>query len=350
MTTIYAVVSPESKIHIKTEVFSPSSTIHTPTVQVRPLRPINKEGEPGKARRQLAMNANKGNPVINNRRNARERNRVKQVNEGFAFLRSHLPFTTNNKKTSKVDTLRTAIDYIQGLTDLLMSADSCDSGSEDFKTTPVSNLHLAQEDIQSTPRCVSPPPTYQHHHLLQQQQRQYDGHSFQLQGSYQNQPSLNHSSVSDLNQQRIVANTPEDISFEATPSPSSGFCIGSPFSSSQIDVSLDQCTSSPIVKGNCSPLTITPNNLRSARLEPPPSYSETLLQRKREVDTIMDVSVTGCCRGSTDPVVADTLGGHSSKSQYIPEQAITSEIDPTITPADDPTNFPYQDLLSTLRW
>ncbi|XP_037088211.1 achaete-scute homolog 2-like, partial [Pollicipes pollicipes] len=128
MATIYAVVSPHSKIHIKTEVLSPHSTTRTPTPQ-RPLRPINKDGEPGKARRQLAMNLNKGGPVINNRRNARERNRVKQVNQGFAVLRAHLPAAPKSKKISKVDTLRGAIDYIQGLSELLAASERYEAAS-----------------------------------------------------------------------------------------------------------------------------------------------------------------------------------------------------------------------------
>lgn len=63
------------------------------------------------------------------RRNARERNRVKQVNNGFANLRQHLPQTVINtlshggrgasKKLSKVDTLRIAVEYIRGLQDML---------------------------------------------------------------------------------------------------------------------------------------------------------------------------------------------------------------------------------------
>ncbi|XP_016995426.2 achaete-scute complex protein T3 [Drosophila takahashii] len=63
------------------------------------------------------------------RRNARERNRVKQVNNGFVNLRQHLPQTVINslsnggrgasKKLSKVDTLRIAVEYIRGLQDML---------------------------------------------------------------------------------------------------------------------------------------------------------------------------------------------------------------------------------------
>lgn len=67
------------------------------------------------------------------RRNARERNRVKQVNNGFANLRQHIPQTVINnlssggrgasKKLSKVDTLRIAVEYIRGLQDLLDASD-----------------------------------------------------------------------------------------------------------------------------------------------------------------------------------------------------------------------------------
>ena len=51
------------------------------------------------------------------RRNARERNRVKQVNDGFSTLRNHVPNLKN--KTSKVDTLRAAVDYIRALRSLM---------------------------------------------------------------------------------------------------------------------------------------------------------------------------------------------------------------------------------------
>lgn len=64
------------------------------------------------------------------RRNARERNRVKQVNDGFVNLRNHLPQEmvkarlgkvkkNANKKVSKVDTLKMAVEYISHLEDIL---------------------------------------------------------------------------------------------------------------------------------------------------------------------------------------------------------------------------------------
>lgn len=66
------------------------------------------------------------------RRNARERNRVKQVNNGFAALRQHIPSTVtaalaggrgSSRKLSKVDTLRLAVEYIKSLKHLLEESD-----------------------------------------------------------------------------------------------------------------------------------------------------------------------------------------------------------------------------------
>ncbi|XP_076686567.1 achaete-scute complex protein T3 [Andrena cerasifolii] len=75
------------------------------------------------------------------RRNARERNRVKQVNNGFATLRQHIPQSVaqalggstagthggsraGSKKLSKVETLRMAVEYIRSLQRLLEEHDS----------------------------------------------------------------------------------------------------------------------------------------------------------------------------------------------------------------------------------
>ena len=60
------------------------------------------------------------------RRNARERNRVKQVNCGFEMLRSHIPSASKHKKMSKVDTLRHAVEYIQNLQNMLDGGDMID--------------------------------------------------------------------------------------------------------------------------------------------------------------------------------------------------------------------------------
>ena len=55
------------------------------------------------------------------RRNARERNRVRHINNCFEILRQHIPHEKHNKKLSKVDTLKSAMMYIENLRQLLQS-------------------------------------------------------------------------------------------------------------------------------------------------------------------------------------------------------------------------------------
>ncbi|XP_072129044.1 achaete-scute homolog 5-like [Mobula birostris] len=58
-------------------------------------------------------------PAFIRKRNERERQRVKCVNEGYARLRQHLPQEVAEKRLSKVETLRAAISYIKELQSLL---------------------------------------------------------------------------------------------------------------------------------------------------------------------------------------------------------------------------------------
>ncbi|KFP73019.1 Achaete-scute 3, partial [Acanthisitta chloris] len=58
-------------------------------------------------------------PAFIRKRNERERQRVKCVNEGYAKLRHHLPKEYLEKRLSKVETLRAAIKYIRYLQSVL---------------------------------------------------------------------------------------------------------------------------------------------------------------------------------------------------------------------------------------
>ena len=58
-------------------------------------------------------------PTFIRKRNERERQRVRCVNEGYMRLREHLPQEFEDKRLSKVETLRAAIDYMKHLQDLL---------------------------------------------------------------------------------------------------------------------------------------------------------------------------------------------------------------------------------------
>ncbi|KAI8515087.1 noradrenergic neuron fate commitment [Branchiostoma belcheri] len=58
------------------------------------------------------------------RRNERERQRVRMVNMGFANLRNLVPDGRTNKKMSKVETLRSAMEYIRQLKELVEEHDA----------------------------------------------------------------------------------------------------------------------------------------------------------------------------------------------------------------------------------
>ncbi|KAK5934742.1 hypothetical protein CgunFtcFv8_015109 [Champsocephalus gunnari] len=58
-------------------------------------------------------------PAFIQRRNERERQRVRCVNQGFCRLRGHLPGRGAERRLSKVETLRAAIKYIQQLQGLV---------------------------------------------------------------------------------------------------------------------------------------------------------------------------------------------------------------------------------------
>lgn len=119
------------------------------------------------AKRKAYQNQNYGiQPASVARRNARERNRVKQVNNGFATLRQHIPSSVAtalsagrgaSKKLSKVDTLRMAVEYIRGLQQLL---DEVDGNNRDV------DREVARESsmMVQTPPCsessASPTPSF----------------------------------------------------------------------------------------------------------------------------------------------------------------------------------------------
>ncbi|XDA87936.1 hypothetical protein R6Z07M_017617 [Ovis aries] len=74
-------------------------------------------------RRPGAMDPGSGAAAVA-RRNERERNRVKLVNLGFQALRQHVPHGGASKKLSKVETLRSAVEYIRALQRLLAEHDA----------------------------------------------------------------------------------------------------------------------------------------------------------------------------------------------------------------------------------
>ncbi|XP_046565392.1 achaete-scute homolog 4-like [Haliotis rubra] len=58
-------------------------------------------------------------PSFIRKRNERERERVRCVNDGYERLKEHLPLDNKERRISKVETLRAAIQYIKHLQTLL---------------------------------------------------------------------------------------------------------------------------------------------------------------------------------------------------------------------------------------
>ncbi|EDV91904.1 achaete-scute complex protein T4 [Drosophila grimshawi] len=121
------------------------------------------------------------------RRNARERNRVKQVNNSFARLRQHIPQSIiadltkgggrgPHKKISKVDTLRIAVEYIRRLQDLVDDLNG-GPGSNNNSSSICNQLNLCLDETssnssQSSHSSVCSSSSQQHQQQLQQQQQQ----------------------------------------------------------------------------------------------------------------------------------------------------------------------------------
>ncbi|CAH1184091.1 unnamed protein product [Phyllotreta striolata] len=115
------------------------------------------------------------------RRNARERNRVKQVNNGFATLRSHIPPSVTqalsstqgtqgrgaSKKLSKVETLRLAVEYIRSLQQMIDEHEgemNPSSINENRYYQDSNQLYSSYPVLLSTPACseasASPTPSH----------------------------------------------------------------------------------------------------------------------------------------------------------------------------------------------
>lgn len=100
------------------------------------------------------------------RRNARERNRVKQVNNGFSNLRQHIPQTVvsaltkggrgSAKKLSKVDTLKMAVEYIRSLKDML---DDNENNSTSAGSSS-SSYYCESTQLPRSEASLSPTPSY----------------------------------------------------------------------------------------------------------------------------------------------------------------------------------------------
>ena len=100
-----------------------ATTLASLSKRVKRITVDNSQPELTRAKRRIHFNLgydlNQPAPATVARRNERERNRVKLVNLGFTSLRQQLPNGVNNKKMSKVETLRSAVSYIRQLQQML---------------------------------------------------------------------------------------------------------------------------------------------------------------------------------------------------------------------------------------
>lgn len=113
MASLTVLSSPSASTSGSTFLLTTASTTTTTMAKIAPKR--STDGSRSRRNRPTSPPSARGPSVA--RRNERERNRVRQVNLGFATLRQHVP--NRSKKMSKVETLRSAVQYIRQLQSLL---------------------------------------------------------------------------------------------------------------------------------------------------------------------------------------------------------------------------------------
>nr|CAC27516.1 ASH1 protein [Cupiennius salei] len=134
MASLTVLSSPNASTNNNTLLLTTASTTTTTVAKIAPKRTT--DGTRSRRNRPTSPPSARGPSVA--RRNERERNRVRQVNLGFATLRQHVP--NRSKKMSKVETLRSAVQYIRQLQALLgdtsADADDCCGADENCGGVP----------------------------------------------------------------------------------------------------------------------------------------------------------------------------------------------------------------------
>ncbi|CAL8375676.1 unnamed protein product [Arctogadus glacialis] len=122
-------------------------TLHAPAQDCPEVPLLVHPGLTASATAASFQSKSKQPPVAVARRNERERNRVKQVNMGFQTLRQHVPNGAANKKMSKVETLRSAVEYIRALQQLLDEHDAVSAAFQCGLPSPaISNSYSAEPE------------------------------------------------------------------------------------------------------------------------------------------------------------------------------------------------------------
>ncbi|KAH8289579.1 hypothetical protein KR054_007453, partial [Drosophila jambulina] len=148
-------------INTATKIFRYQHIMPAPSPNPNPSssNPGNASAMPIKTRKSSPAPYNVDQSQSVQRRNARERNRVKQVNNSFARLRQHIPQSIiadltkgggrgPHKKISKVDTLRIAVEYIRRLQDLVDDLNGGPSNAS-ASASAMSQLQLCLDESSS---------------------------------------------------------------------------------------------------------------------------------------------------------------------------------------------------------
>ena len=102
-------------------------------------------------------------PLAVQRRNARERTRVKTVNQSYESLKAHVPSAARHKRMSKVEIIKHAMDYIERLQRMVEQAEETEeeAGLElnsSSSAGPDSVVHHPSQECNTTTTAASYSP------------------------------------------------------------------------------------------------------------------------------------------------------------------------------------------------
>ena len=225
------------------------------------------------------------------RRNARERNRVKQIDVGFEKLRTTIPTAAQQKKISRVKILASAVDYIQHLHTLISEHETvCRSGvGTIIKQEPLSS------SLPTPPKSAANSP-----HMMSQQYPGYPGYSHNMQSQYQiPTPYTPHTPISPISPYHSPMPMPQSYHGHHTPHSDSGYYSAHSPVSALTPRSTNTCMTRRHARDSLSPGSqssfsdtsghyITPDNMhQTPSLTQDPTPSSTFREEDELLDSIV---------------------------------------------------------------